>query len=711
MAQPIGQPAPARIAGLREELKLHEGPPDRAGDPTWTLEDPLRDRYFRLGAVELEMLARWHLGSPAHIAEAVNRETRHRMAAENVEQLAQFLAASNLLQVAGEEANERLLQQVRQQRMHWTKWLLKNYLFVRLPLLRPSEFLKRTQHLVAPFYSRAFLWLTLLAGLLGLSMATRQWESFLHTFLHVFTLEGALLAGAALILSKVLHELGHAYTATRAGCRVGTMGVAFLVMWPVLYTDTSGAWTVKGRKQRLAIGGAGMMVETALACWATLAWNFLPDGPLRSAVFTLATTTWILTLLVNLNPLMRFDGYFLLSDFLDVPNLQERAFRLARWRLREALFGLNEPRPEQFDREQSRILLIYAYATWIYRFFLFLGIALLVYHLFFKLLGLFLFAVEIGWFILRPIAAELAEWSKRRGDYRWNRNTAFAALGLALLLALGFLPWQRSVEAPAIIRAADQAQLYMPVAGRLEQIAATQGMEVERGELLFRIDAPDLRHELAQLDRDIAGLTRQSSFQIFSRDMAAQLPVIRRNLDAALIRREALRQDMQRLELHAPISGSLAEIADPLSVGDWLGKGEWLATLTGPDGAVVEAYLDEAKLGRLRNGASARFIPDDPLGTAIPLELVEIAATATRRLSSAPELASLHGGPISAAREEDGAPIPEQAIYRLTLRGLPGSPGPGMALRGHVVIDAEAVSPAGSLLRQVIATFIRESGF
>src|SRR5688500_3708598 len=150
--------------------------------------------------------------------------------------------------------------------------------------------------------------------------------------------------------AKVLHELGHAYTAHRHGCRVPAMGAAFLVLWPVLYTDTNEAWKVASRNARLQIGAAGMAAELALAACATLLWSFLPDGPLRSGVFLLSTSTWIITLAVNLSPFMRFDGYFLLSHLLNTPNLHERAFAFGRWHLREWLFGLGAPEPEAVGR-------------------------------------------------------------------------------------------------------------------------------------------------------------------------------------------------------------------------------------------------------------------------------------------------------------------------------------------------------------------------
>ncbi|HSK41901.1 MAG TPA: site-2 protease family protein, partial [Arenibaculum sp.] len=441
---------------LREELTLHPGPRTPSGVPTWTLQDPANNRFFRIGWAEFEMLSRWDLGSMEAIAEAVSRDTTLDLAGDRVEAFVRFLAGCSLLQVRGEQAVGGLVRQAQAQRRHWAAWMLKNYLFFRIPLVRPDGFLTATRGLVGWVFSPGFLALVLAAAAAGGWLVVRQWDGFIHSFSYFFSIEGALLAALALGLSKVLHELGHAYVANRFGCRVPTMGLAFLVLWPVLYTDTSEAWKLPSRRPRLAIGAAGMATELALAALATLAWAFLPDGPARSACFLLATTTWILTLVVNLNPFMRFDGYYLLSDWLDIANLQDRSFALARWRLREALFGLGDPRPERFERHVEHLLIAYAVATWIYRFFLFLGIALLVYHLFFKALGIVLFAVELAWFIARPVLGELRVWASRRREVRLNRQTALSLFMLSAALAAVVIPWRSTVPAPALLRAEQQ---------------------------------------------------------------------------------------------------------------------------------------------------------------------------------------------------------------------------------------------------------------
>ncbi len=137
------------------------------------------------------------------------------------------------------------------------------------------------------------------------------------------------------------------------------IGVAFLVLFPVLYTDT----TLKHRDQRLMIDVAGILTELAIAIIATMFWVFLPDGPMRSIAFTTSTLSWFLSLVINLNPFMRFDGYYILSDASGVENMQERSFAFAKWRMREVLFKPNIAPPEVLSTNLQRLLIYHAWGT------------------------------------------------------------------------------------------------------------------------------------------------------------------------------------------------------------------------------------------------------------------------------------------------------------------------------------------------------------
>ena len=285
--------------------------------------------------------------------------------------------------------------------------------------------------------------------LLGLLLTARQWDTFSSSFFETLSVGGLWGYLIALAVTKSLHELGHALTATRYGLRVAHMGVAFIVMWPMLYTDTGESWRLRDRRQRLAIASAGILTELALAALATLAWNLAADGSaLKQSLFFLASTAWLLSLALNISPFMRFDGYFILSDLLDMPNLHERAGALTRAALRRLLLGWREPDPESFAPLKRRLLIAFELLTWCYRLGVFVGIAVAVYLFFFKALGLLLFAVEISWFVVRPIWKELQVWWSGRGEVAASRRRLALLLPVLCLLP-AVLPWRSQIDAPA----------------------------------------------------------------------------------------------------------------------------------------------------------------------------------------------------------------------------------------------------------------------
>jgi putative peptide zinc metalloprotease protein len=377
---------------LREELALLPGPVLADGQPSHTLHDPVRNQFFQIDWPTFEILRCWHMGHAGAVAAAVSAATTLQMTAAEVTEVVEFLSDNQLLQPRPGSAAIFAADAHRRRGSAW-QWLLHNYLFFRVPLVKPDRWLGRLAPRLHFFYSRTFLVLTLLAFAWGAVEVYRQWDRFAATMVDTLSWSGLFNYGCALAAVKLLHELGHACTAKRLGCKVPTMGVAFLVLWPVAYTDTNDVWRLTGRRQRLAVVAAGILTELTVAAWSTLAWALLPEGTPKSLAFLLATTTWLASVAINVSPFMRFDGYFLLSDWLEMPNLHARAFALARWHMRERLFGLGLPAPEQFSRPRRTGLILFAYATWLYLLTVFLGIAALVYAFFIKAVGILLFGV------------------------------------------------------------------------------------------------------------------------------------------------------------------------------------------------------------------------------------------------------------------------------------------------------------------------------
>jgi len=700
---------------LREEIAIFPGPAALDGSPSWTLHDPSSNRFYRLGWREFELLSRWDSGSAAALTARVEAETTLQVEQEDVDDLVRFLFSFDLLRASSPDATANMVKKADRQRGSWAKWLLHNYLFIRIPLLRPDRFLNLSYPYLRWVFSPLVAALVVAIGLIGLVRVARQWDVFLGTFVDMFSVQGAVGFGITLGCLKGLHELGHAYTAKRFGCRVPTMGLALLVMVPVLYTDVNDAWKLSSRRQRLAIGLAGVTTELACAAFATFAWGSLQNGPARSVAFLVATSTWLTTVLINASPFMRYDGYYVLSDWLEVPNLHTRAFALAQWSLRETLLKLGDPVPEDMPPHRRRLLVVFAFLTWVYRFSLFLGIAAIVYHFAVKILGITMMAVEVGYFVVMPVVREALTWWRRRADIHLNLRTALTAAAAAAILLLVLLPWRSAVEAPALLKSQQHIDIFAPEFGaRLASISVHDGDSVAKGAPLVQLASPDLDYRLGRARTEIEISEWQLGARGANPELLARSQVTEREYEAARAEYRALQDQKSRLDVTTPIAGEVVDVAEALDPGSWLAAKSRLMSVIDPTSMTVEAYVDEADLDRITVGDAASFVAEADTRIAFPLRLTEIARASTTVLPD-PALASTMGGPIAVRpqkqNEKQNELVPDRTLYRVRLALAEGHPAPvTRILRGQVILRGEAVSLARRLWRFALAVVIRESG-
>lgn len=695
---------------LRPDLALLPGSAAEDGSPTWLIHDVSRNRYFRLGLDAFRALGHWQAGMPS--TELVQRCQADGVDidADDLKDLMQFILGNQLTQVQDRPGLQRLMEQHQRSQQHWFKWLLHHYLFVRIPLWRPDAFLHRTWPVVSRLLTPGVLWTIRVLGLVGLLMVLQQWEVFVSTFLHFLSWQGLALYGLTLAVVKSAHELGHAYVAKKYGCKVGSIGVAFLLLFPVFYTDTTDAWRLRSSRDRLRIVVAGVGTELHLAMLATFAWSFLPDGPWRSAAFFVATTSWVTSLLVNLSPFMRFDGYFAFSDLLRAENLQPRSFALARWHLRERLFGWDVAPPESLPIWRARLFIAYAYATWIYRLVLFLGIALLIYHFAFKLLGIVLFAVEIGWFILLPMKNEVLVWWQNRQGMRWNRYTTRTLLGLLGLMVALIIPWRSTVSVPAVLLAGDFRPVYATEGGRVVDILVSPQSRVEAQTPLIRLEQPELAHSLSQTKRELSLVEEKIQRQAGSaRDLQDALVLTQQRV-ALQSRLQSLQLKQARMTLVAPMGGVVSQM-ESLQPGQWVAANAPLMTLRSVQGLRVMALAPAEALHRIEEGAKATWISNLPGSPKLYLQLARVDQTAVSHVVW-PELASDFGGPVPTRKDTQQQLLrPEGAWYQLALVSETAQLAPTLQQSGEVLIEGKAESILGRYWRHAMAVWIRESGF
>jgi putative peptide zinc metalloprotease protein len=696
------------LASLREDLNLYSSGNTRAGYPSWTIHDPVQNKFFQIEWTVLEVLRRWGNGSAELIVDAVNKETAIHIDESFVYNVESFLFSNELCQSNDKKHNEFLINYRKNKKISWFSWLIHHYLFFRIPLFKSDKFLSYALRYVRFIFSSWFLLLSAVCLILGLFLVARQWELFTSELIDFYSVQGFLGFFFTLIFVKIAHEFGHGFVAKFYGCKVPTMGVAFLLLWPMFYTDTTESWKLSLSSKRFNIARAGLTVELLIASFATLAWSFLPTGVLRDISVILATVTWISSLAINASPFMRFDGYFLLSDFWEIPNLHERSAKLARWWLRESLFKLEELPPELFPQKTKTLLILFAFCTWIYRLVLFIGIAILVYNFFFKALGVLLFITEIYWFIFRPIWLEIGEWRLRKTQIFLKKRVWVLLSFSVMCLSFLFIPLNETLTINAVIQGKPFKSIFVRVGGRLDGLLATEGQFVKKGQLIARLVNPSLDSELRLIKNRL--MSQQKLKQLAALDQGAWKYNAVISAEIARLETETivLTERLKSLLIYAPIDGIVTDIVAGMFVGQWLGDGHQLFDIRGDEGFKITAYISEENVSRIENNSTCRFSLSQWNYRKYLCKLVSIERSSAIYINEK-MLVSLYGGNIS-ANYVGKKLIPEQAHYKIRADIDKYDINIKQKLMGTVEIDAVHKSLFQKFRRWAIAVIVRETG-
>ncbi|MDZ5460967.1 HlyD family efflux transporter periplasmic adaptor subunit [Azohydromonas lata] len=697
--------APPPWPALRQELQLHHAPALADGSPSWTLHDPVRHRFTRIDWITYEVLRRWWVADAALIAEEVNAHTTLAISAEHVQQVLEFARRNELTEPTAALPAPPRVSGLRAA----ATWLLHHYLFFRIPLFSPDALLQRLLPWARPLGSRSFGRATLAALLLGLLAVVWDWSAFTTQAVDMLSWRGLALYGVTLVAVKIAHEFGHAFTARHHGCRVPTMGVAFMVLWPVAYTDTSEVWRLSDARARLSVALAGVRTELTIAAWATLAWALMPDGPLRAVAFTLGTLTWVSTVAVNLSPFMRFDGYFVLCDLLDQPNLHERSFALARWWLRRVLLGWETPAPEEMAPGLRRALMAFAFVTWAYRLTLYLGIAWLVYHFAIKAVGIVLFAVELGFFIMLPVIRELKLWHAGRQGWRGSRRLRLTLGVAAAVAAAGFVPMAGHESAGAVLQPAQHLAVRLPTAAVLEKMHVQPGQQVKAGTLLLEASASAMEQRLQAAQVRIRQLQAQVAAASVDTQQQAQWGSLQKQLATARQEAVAAQEDMARLRPRAPFDGMVMAVDEAARAGGVVSPQQTLLQLAEPNRWRVVAYAGESTARALQPGDGARFVADAAPMRGLSARVVSVAPHASTVLAE-PMLAQAHGGALEAT-SQGREWLLAQPMYRVELELLADASLSPRQWRGHAVLAQPARSAWERVWTAAAAVMVRELGF
>ncbi len=406
------------------------------------LKDPVSGRYYRLSDYEFCLLSA--LDGSLTLEEVVRKLRRagRYYTEADAESVVRKAAQLGLLLGTGfstarhMEAFKTRLRDLKKTR------LMANVYYLFIPVLDPDRFLSRTVWIFRPLVDRRVAFITAMAALGAIGLIIAGLPRMQLEYLFFFNWENLLCLWVTIALTKLVHEFAHAYTAKYFGLRVPEMGVAFLIFFPCLYCNTTDAWELADRRQRVAISAAGILAEAALATMSTYVWYFTQPSLINSLAFYQIAISFISTLLFNGNPLLKFDGYFILIDFLGMPNLAGNALKHVKYLFMNRVMGIQRFATPAQNPSQARTYTIYGISSFLYRVTLYAAIVTGVYYRFDKVLGIVLAMVAFGLFVVRPVWGGLrtlylsrAELTPRagglaafRGHSRISAGTASCAL-------------------------------------------------------------------------------------------------------------------------------------------------------------------------------------------------------------------------------------------------------------------------------------------
>jgi putative peptide zinc metalloprotease protein len=516
---------------------------------------------------------------------------------------------------------------------------------------------------------------------------------------------------AAIAGVKVLHELGHALACRHFGARPQELGLLLLAGAPALYCDVSDAWRLPNKWHRMAVSAAGMFVELAIASIAVLVWYYAAPGMLSAICLSLIVVCSVGTLAVNANPLLRYDGYYILADWLETPNLGDRARGLIAATWRRWLLGEPTPADALITPGKRRALWIYAILSKVYMALVLVGLLMLGLKLA-KPQGLenavYTFAVIVlTGLLVRPVIAttKLLLNPSVRGRLRTVRLAGTFAVLAGLGVAAWFIPMTRHVSAPLAAMPAESHPLFAVAAGELQQTAG-EGSWVEAGDVVARLTNPEIelavvraegavrehRTRLAQLR------TLQATMPAAARliptaaaelaDAEAQLAEQRTVAESLVIRApvagRVLAPPSRAIERHAddalaPWSGSPLEARNR---GAWIEPGTPLAVIASPGGWTAWAGVDQADAPAVEVGQTARLIVDER-----PTEILTARVTQVSRRARENNA----GADAQTRQQRETLGDDRYHVVELALDGLDGATQSALfaGARGTVKITAE----------------------
>jgi len=724
---------------LRKRPDLEVYPQRYAGRKYVGIKDPLTLRYYQLREEEFFVLQQLDgHASAAVIQEAFEREFAPRkLGVRGLQSFLAMLHREGLILADAEGQGTGLLKRAGQVRRRERFGAFGNPLAIRFRGVDPERLLAwlypNIRHVFSVWAMATGLAIALAAATL-IAVQFQAVRAKLPEFQAFFCLDNLVWFLLAIAISKILHELGHGLACKHFGGECHELGVMLLVFTPCLYVNVTDAWLLPNKWHRIAISAAGMIVEVLLAAVCTFIWWFSEPGLLNSICLHLMFVCSVSTVLFNGNPLLRYDGYYVLSDLLETPNLRERSISLVRRGLTWWFLGIELGMERMYPDRRRGLLVAYAVAAVLYRVFIVVAI-LWFCHAVLKPYGLQVVAqaltvLVIGGMLVVPVWRGIRFFSNpaRRHQVqgrRFARGLAAIAIVLAVVL---FIPLPHRVGAPAVLQPKEARRVFVSVPGLLVS-SVKPGVAVREGQTLGQLENADLAMEITRLRgrqeilrTQLDSLKRRSAHQthLGTRDSGSEIPATEQALADVEQRIEKRLEEQARLNLTAPSAGVVLPTRrrpssiNPGQLETWSGspldesnRGAYLETGTlfclvgDPDRLEAMLVVNQTDIEFVRVGQRVRLQMGQLAGRYLRGEITEISKIDTE--TAPPELVA--GGNLPVRTDVDGTTQLIGVFYQVNvaLDDHPHKLLPGAA--GQARIHATSRSLARRILRYLSSTF------
>jgi putative peptide zinc metalloprotease protein len=589
---------------LRPDVKVRRQ--NYRGERWIILENPFSNQYFRLRPEAFEFIARL---CPERTVQEVwqqclDRFPDHAPSQEAVIQLLSQLYFANLLQYDLAADSAQLFERYKKRRQREIGSNFLNIMFMRFPLLDPDRFLVRTLPVIGKLISPvgAVLWF-LVVGF-ALKMAVDNFELLRQQGQGILAPSNLPMLYLGLIVIKTIHEFGHAYFCRRFGGEVHVMGIMLMIFTPMPYVDATSSWSFRSRWKRVLVGAAGMIVEIFFAAIAMFVWARTAEGTIHSLAYNIMFVASVSTVIFNINPLLRFDGYYILSDLLEIPNLSQRASSQLRHLAERYLLGVKKSQGPAETRRESAWLAFFGGASGIYRVIVFSGVLLTVADRF-LIIGIVMAVVcLISWVTVPIITFVRYLATNPRLDRVRSRAVAVTA-GIACLVVVlfGVVPFPNAFRAPGIVRATERTEVATETAGTVETVLVKPGSPVKRGEPLVKLQNRELELQFAAAQaryEEVNARLRQATAE-----QSADIAPLTQLRDSVADRLKKLSEDSERLVVRARHDGVWVAPGIENFLGRWLPRGSDIGLLVNPASFEFVATVMQEDV----NGLFARKIP------------------------------------------------------------------------------------------------------